>query len=184
MWRFYQTESHLFIPYIDKTEIYNTLIQIDKKYYLFRIFPFIGYGYYNFDWGIHSLVNQKLNLFPPLFKSNGDLRVEPNVNIKYVDKGRKAGYDYNLFINDYLIKIRDLVKNNNSKLITYTAPFYDKKNGKNNIDRLKITLNDNGITYYDYSTIYFKNKNYFMDNNHLNNEGSIIFSKVLANTIK
>ena len=67
-----KNQSHLFIPQINDSDVYSTLVDINSKYHIIRFLPFIGYGYYNFDWGIHNLLNQQFKFFDSPFFKNGD----------------------------------------------------------------------------------------------------------------
>jgi hypothetical protein len=178
-----KNQSHLFIPQINDSDIYSTLVDINSKYHIIRFLPFIGYGYYNFDWGIHNFLNQKFKLFNFPFLENGDTKTFTNYST-FTDTGRKASYNYKSDLNKYFLKIKNLCEKNNSRLITFTAPFFDKNVEKGNIKDIKTILSEHQIEYHDYSSLYFQRKDMFFDNNHLNRIGTTQFSKVLSELVE
>ena len=175
-------KSHLFIPQIKDSEVFSVLRDLDSKYNAIRLFPFLGYGFYNFDWGLHNFFNQKFKLLEFPYLKNGDLISYKND--LYKDRGRKSNYNYSSDINKYFLKIKKLCEINNSKLITFTAPFFDKNNVKVEGKNIKTILDEEHINYYDFSSLYFLRKDLFFDNNHINEKGTYLFSKELSKLIK
>lgn len=183
--------------------------------YLDRMFPWRGYH-------VDSAQNLMKNIYGKLdptyinYPQNGQVEALENSKSGYIGKGAvkvnpsdskgtinydnvKGSHD-NRNISDiqetdveYLKKISDLCKANNSKLILLTppAPVYQVLRVKNYFDFdneiAKIAKNLN-IEYYDYNLIkpelFNSKEDYFSDGEHLNSNGAEAFSESLANFLK
>jgi len=85
--------------------------------------------------------------------------------------------------NEFLIT----TKKSNCKLYVIISPIYLKYEVPDEtIETVKIICKKEGVSFYDYSNdmLFLKNKKYFKDILHLNNEGAKLFSEIINDKIK
>lgn len=185
--------------------------------YLDRLFPWRGYHVKSMN-DIQNNVNEKLNSSYISYPEPGQVESFAKQKSGYIGKGavlfdpndprytlncNKLGKFTHDTVNniddikeknvEYLKKISELCKANNSELILLNTPFptYEVLSIKNYFEFDKAVAKiakDLNIEYYNYNLIkpeLFKPQDdYFMDHIHLNSNGSEAFSKSLAKFLK
>lgn len=170
--------SPRWLPYFNDPIIYDILKNGHTTFKYHNYLPAINYTIFKFDWGFSSLIN---NLFK-LKESPWGFFGYYNVCNEYINKGPEGSVDFNKYKqNTYWIdEINKLCKDNDSKLIIYTAPYLKMKDSISDVKLFKEELAKKDIIYLNFSRQFELNKSNFRDNNHLNCFGVNAFSEILT----
>jgi hypothetical protein len=189
----YPFHEYLFIQYMNDDVVKdcfrkNTSIM---KYYFWKCLPFTKYAEFNNYYGVYGLFKDSSGN-PEFLKYKGYRELigkheKGFVNRKYRDiTNAWAIHPDNLY---FLDKIIALCKKNNINLIFYSSPFHDRYYKSYKSDNLHKALlkyvSENKIPYYDFMTDkYYAGDSLFIDKAHLNSEGTNLFTKQLADSLK
>jgi hypothetical protein len=185
----YPFHEYFFLTLLNDKEVGDVIRHEDGpgKYYLWKWIPFAKYAEFNYIYPIqkifvhpHTIYNhthgtvllddQMLDTVA-LEKRLGPIRHYPNSN----------SYSY-------LQKMKELCKENGIRLIMYTAPIYYKYHQciENKACRSLISsfAKANQLNYFDYtSSAICRNGDLMMNEAHLNRKGTLLFSKLLADSL-
>ena len=165
IWNYYENSfvaSWVFMPFIHDEYIANEYLdQFEKiKYNI----PFYRYIKYEPMLGFRNIV---MNIFRK--KSLSETGFEPLPDDVFIGD-TEYFYTLNDTMNPSIAKIIELCKQNDIKLIFYTAPIYNLK--ANNEEIFNKYLSD----YTDFSSI-FSDSTLFRDAIHLNKKGAMLFTE-------
>ncbi len=142
----------------------NKALFIIKNYFK----PKYDYKYYN---GYDPITVSKKQR--EIFKNFLKQKEKEEVDTVYCSQDFKLNEKYVIIFNE----LEQFCRNNNKKLIFFTAPLYIDKCKKDN-DELSKIMKSRGFTYYDL-TDFFKTNNsiaYWKDDIHLSKEGAQLFT--------
>ena len=173
--------SPRWLPYFYDPIIYDILKTEHSTFKYHKYIPAINYTIFKFDWGLSSMFNNILNLIESPWGSFGYY----NVCDEYKNEGPEGSIDFDKYKqNTYWIhEINTLCKQNDSKLIIYTAPYYKMKDSVTCVKSFKQDLYKEDIIYLDFSRQFELQKPMFRDNNHLNCFGVNEFSVILTDKL-
>ena len=127
---------------------------------------------------------KKYNGFDPIHPSKTQHQIFLNKLRLKMQTKCKDSFTLNPIYNSYLDEIKSFSKNNNKKIVFFTAPIYnDKCISDNNF--LKKIMKEKGLTYYDFTDFFSHNNHlrYWKDEIHLSYLGADVFSDALKDTL-
>jgi hypothetical protein len=174
--------SPRWIPYFKDSIVYSILKNEHKSFKNFKYLPAVNYSIFKYDWGFSSIMNN----FFEFKKSPWGEYGYYNVCNKYVNNGPKGSVDFDKFKQDmyWVDKLNELSRNNGSKLIIFTAPYFQMIDSVTNTQNFKNSLLEKSIIYLDFSREFENNNSLFRDNNHLNCYGVEKFSPIIVRKLK
>lgn len=168
-----KVNDYRFLPFVREDYVFdyyseresNGFKPLTWSYYL----PMIGVSYYNTEIFYPSLIAFVKPEYKNRFDADGNYAFPTSSNLKY----KKKIDELLSWNNPFLVKIKKLCDENNTQLIVYQAPNYDKRILNQNME----------ITFINHSDSIVSAK-YFYDEVHLNNLGRKIESQVFAKELK
>ncbi len=166
----------------------------DPNYYKWTSIPFFNYSYYNDEIHFNAIQGVKYcysnKHFPFLKKGNRPLD-EQFDTINYTQSYiLHPKFNWDIALEKYLLKIIQLARKENIKVIFYESPLYcnDIKHLKNRnefLKKIKKIAKNNTIDYFLFDTLGMsKSKSNFISTTTLNNENAKKFTLILSKYIK
>lgn len=189
----YPFQDYFFMPHIGDSIVDNCYKQNVPlyKFFIWKTIPFLKYTEFKNYYTLNNLFKAS-TVDSSIFKTKGYSKL--NINHKkgfplksYQNITKEVPVDeVNIF---YLDKIKDLCKKNNINFIIYSSPVYKDSylayKPKNLHKALINYISVNNIKYFDFMLDEkFNGSAFFLDETHLNAQGTDIFTKQLAATIK
>jgi len=189
----YPFNDYFFIPYMGEEQVDDCFKKSVPliKYYMWKYVPMAKYAEFNNYYQLKSLFF-KQQIDSSFFKYKGYnklvLKHKPGFPLpKYFPNKKELPVDpINIF---YLDKIRQLCIDNNINFIIYSSPLYQENylayKSKNLHDTLLNYVTSRKIRYYNFMVDeHYKGSNLYLDEQHLNAEGTDLFTKQLADSLK
>jgi hypothetical protein len=177
----YPFHDYEFLPVFRKhKEVFFDFIP-SWKYYLWLSVPCTKYIEYNDQYVLSTLSNRKLN------KTKGTELLYGKRSDKNLLLNKRRVPEINRLDAKYFKKIADLCANKNIALILITTPIfkYDREEHKLFLEYIDSFSQQNNLKYYSFETLIDASKpDYFQDNTHTNNLGSVEYSKRLGQKLK
>lgn len=167
------------LPFCDSYDSPDSYVDVylkstNKKYFYYKYVPFLKYidsdELVGFRKVIASLKNKTSNFelnkgYVPIFGTSyiNKEKIPNHVNIK----------------NKYFKEIDLLLKNNNQRVVYFSAPVSLSTDNLDYFNKLKIVV-PNLYNFHDV----ISNQIYFQDNLHLNHDGAVIFTNILIDQLK
>lgn len=173
--------SSRWIPFFNDSTIYSTLKDEHTAFKYYSVLPALTYATFKYDWNLAALANNALGLKASPYGKYGF-----SYNCaSYVDHSPRGVSNYdslppNLF---WLDKILTLCRENDSKLILFTSPYYQMLDEPVANPKFDQALIERDLILHDYSRVYLNDKKYFRDNRHLNCDGVHAFEKIIREEI-
>lgn len=154
--------SYRYSNYMDNKIVEKTIAKLDPSYYKWTSIPFMKYTYYSnqfnfnaFQGALHILQKRKT----PYLKNGHNPISEYEYN-SYYNKGKY--FIWSERKEEYLIKIIELAKKKNIKLILYESPLYTKEanlqvNRGATISKIHQTIKPYKIDYLVFDTMQLSN---------------------------
>ncbi|MBA2611536.1 MAG: hypothetical protein H0U95_06170 [Bacteroidetes bacterium] len=189
----YPFQDYFFMPYIGDSivdECYKHCVP-SYKFFIWKNIPFLKYMEFKNYYALNNLI-KITKVDSGLIKSKGysklKMKHKKNFPLKSYERSslEESVDSINIF---YLDKIKELCKENNINFIIYSSPIYKESylgyKPKNLHNALLNYVSVNKIQYFDFMTDEkYSGSDFFLDETHLNAEGTDVFTKQLADTIK
>lgn len=163
------------MPFIHDDLIYGYIKKRDQDYRALKYLPFYRYLIYDYKIGFREFFNTAVgkeswitleNGFFPLKGSSGK-RLSGNLPDHILEENRQ------------IEAINSFANENGINIVYFIAPYCS---GTRNLD-FALKLQNKLPEFYNFSTIFLENEEYFYDCSHLNNMGAKEFSRIFAEKI-
>lgn len=164
------------MPFIHNDVIYEFVKERNPQYLALRYLPFYRYLKYDYKIGFREFLNTAIgnktlinleNGYSPLAGSSGEI-LRGNLP-DYIQEENKKIQDINSF-----------ARGNNININYFISPYCS---ATSNIE-FSIKLEKKFAKFYNFSTVFSNNDEYFYDCSHLNDKGAKEFSRIFAEKIK
>lgn len=158
------------MPYLEEEDIYEEFEKYGSEYFLLRHIPFYKYQLFDPQLGFR-------NAFLILMGKKGNFIKEKGFMPIIGRRSKERGFEDGVLKdeeNPILNEIVALCENKGIELFFYTAPYF---NYTEDFNMLKKHLPN----YHNFSNTII-DKNFFADGNHLNEEGSDVFTEMFYDT--
>ncbi len=160
------------------------------KYLIWKYIPFARYMEFSNKYVLYKTIKGGFECKE--YAVFDTLRGTTYENMKFKDSNRYRYWNVNPIDVKYLNKIIALCKQKETRVIFYTAPIYSKNrpyhlNCGNSIKTIKAIADSVGIPYFDFNGSHYLPGNdtlNFYDNFHMNETGSKVLCKDLADSLK
>ena len=167
-----------FIPFFGEGNCRSTFLDnlSRKRYYLWRLYPLAGYIEFN---DVFYLKQQQtsewdLNKGTQLLEKKREGPIKKKHLPRSIDALDKK----------YFYKIVEFCEQESIEVLLVTTPIYEKERSTSD-ETYQHIVDAINCNYISYKEIFeFDNSNYFEDQTHTSQNGSIIYSKALAKSIK
>jgi hypothetical protein len=161
------------LPYLNSGICFNHYKQFGYKWYLYRYIPFWKYAEFNYYWGPVIFMNSLFEILKPEFDLKTGTLFYPNG--KFIGKNVKQNVVFPQDSNyKFLSEIITMCQNKNIKLVLFTAPYsavLPSKESEFSLNEFSIFCKKHKVTYFNFSSIFEKNNEFFYDDVHLKSNG-------------
>lgn len=161
----------------------------DFKYYTWKYIPFVRYMEYSNHYDLYKMLKGG-------FECQKSYEFDNSRGTTYENKAFKSFNIYrywNIHPTDwkYLFRIISLVKTNGGEVVFYTAPVYDKNmsfqvNNHHILKTISRVADSLDIRYFNFMSYNYKSSKdttLFYDNFHMNEKGSIVLTRDIADSL-